>query len=80
MDETIQKFDHYLAPQHIKLSEEEKQEFLNENNISTNQLPQILSTDSAIKNLNVTAGNVIKIVRKSPTTKETVFYRVVING
>lgn len=80
MEETTQKIDHYLVPRHTKLSEEEKQEFLNAEDISSVQLPQILATDPSIKELSANVGDVIKIVRKSPTAKETTFYRVVING
>lgn len=82
MEETAQTqiINHFLVPLHEKMSEEEKQEFLIKNNISTKQLPQISSNDAAIKSLNANIGDVIKITRKSPTAKETIFYRVVING
>jgi DNA-directed RNA polymerase subunit H len=79
MEETL-KINHFLVPQHIKISEEEKKEFLDKNNINVNQLPQILSTDPAIQQLNAVVNDVIKISRKSPTAKKTEFYRVVVNG
>ena len=77
------KFDvtkHHLVPKHIKISEKEKQELLKRYNITTKELPKILIEDPAIKNLEVKIGDVVKILRKSPTAGEFVFYRCVING
>lgn len=78
MEENV--INHFLVPLHEKMSEEEKQKFLEEKNVSSKQLPQILSSDAAIKNLNASVGDVIKITRKSPTAKEITAYRVVIEG
>jgi DNA-directed RNA polymerase subunit H len=80
MEQNTQKINHFLVPEHTKLSEQEKTEFLNKCNIAVKQLPQIKSSDPAIKTLNVIVGDVIKIIRKSPTAGTTEFYRVVING
>lgn len=77
------KFDiikHALVPKHIKLKEEEKQELLKKYNISDTQLPMIKSSDPAIQNLDPKTGEIIKIIRKSPTNIETEFYRVVVHG
>jgi DNA-directed RNA polymerase subunit H len=40
-------------------------------------LPKILKTDAAIRELDAKPGDVIKVVRVSPTAGESVFYRVV---
>lgn len=74
----IQK--HNLIPKHIKLSEGEKQKVLEKFNISLSQLPSIHEDDPAIKDFNAKQGDVIKIVRPSPTASEAVFYRIIING
>ncbi len=77
------KFDiseHLLVPKHTKLKDDEKQVVLNHYNISIQQLPQIKQSDPALSKIPTNPGDVIKIVRKSPTTGETAFYRVVING
>jgi DNA-directed RNA polymerase subunit H (RpoH/RPB5) len=71
---------HSLVPEHNKLSEEEKQKLLKKHNISLRQLPKILKSDPAIQHLDIKVGDLIKIKRKSPTNKESIFYRVVING
>ena len=70
---------HFLIPKHSKLSEREKQKLLETYNISLKELPKIPKTDAAIVSLNVKPGDIIKIIRKSPTAKEAVFYRVVVN-
>jgi len=71
---------HILAPEHIKLTKEEKDKVLAKYNISIKQLPRILESDPAIKNLEAKQGEVIMIKRNSQTAKESIFYRVVING
>jgi len=71
---------HILASEHIKLTKEEKDKVLTKHNISIKQLPRILESDPAIKNLEAKPGEVIMIKRNSQTAKESIFYRVVING
>ena len=70
---------HTLIPKHVKLSEKEKQKILEQYNISLKELPRIPKTDAAIVPLNAKPGDVIKIIRESPTAKESFFYRVVVN-
>ena len=71
---------HSFVPKHIKLTEEEVQELLTQYNISLKQLPNIKKSDPVIKELNAKPGDVIKIMRRSQTAGEYLFYRVVING
>lgn len=69
---------HILVPRHSKLSKEETKALFERYNATSKELPKILKNDSAIAHLNVEAGDIIKIVRKSPTAGEnTVFYRSV---
>ncbi|MBW2984040.1 DNA-directed RNA polymerase subunit H [Candidatus Woesearchaeota archaeon] len=70
---------HSLIPKHMRLSEKEKEAVLKKYNITLNELPKILKNDPAIQKLGAKSGDVIKIVRKSPTAGEAVFYRGVIN-
>ena len=72
--------EHFLVPEHVKLNDEEKSKLLARYNITTKQLPMINIKDPAIKDLNSKTGDVIKIIRWSPTSKATEFYRVVIDG
>ncbi len=80
MAEAPQITQHFLVPQHIKLAEEQKQGLLKKFNISFKQLPMIKISDPAIKNLGVKVNDVILIKRKSPTAKETDYYRLVVDG
>ena len=79
MDEQlIQK--HFLVPKQVKLSEEEKKQFLEERKLSIKQLPMIKLVDPGIQHLSPEIGDVIKIIRSSETVGESEFFRVVISG
>lgn len=67
-----------MVPKHIKLSQEEKKKVLERYNISLQQMPTIKSTDPAILNIKTEKNDVVKIIRKSPTRGEYVFYRRVV--
>lgn len=78
-----EKFDiqaHKLVPKHTKLTDEEVQKLLEQFNISIRQLPKILKTDQAIKELDAKPGDVVKIERVSSVVGRTHFYRVVVNA
>ena len=69
---------HILQPKHIKLNEDEKNKILSEHNISIAQIPIIKHTDSAIQNLDVNKGDLIKILRKVPEKYDYTYFRVVV--
>ena len=76
------KFDitkHILMPKHSKLSEREKKELLDKYSITLKEIPRIFKDDEAIENLDAKEGDIIKIIRKSLTAGETIFYRRVVN-
>lgn len=64
-----------LVPEHVKLSETEKKKLFEKYNVSIRELPKISRKDPAIVNLNTKPGDVIKIIRKSQTAGEAIFYR-----
>lgn len=70
---------HVSVPEHIKLSDKEKEELLEKYHVSLKELPKIAKKDPAIEHLNAKEGDIIKIIRKSPTSGEAIFYRGVIN-
>ena len=68
---------HILTPKHIKVSDKEKAQLLEKYHVTSKELPKILKTDAALRELDAKQGDVIKIVRKSPTAGDAYFYRVV---
>jgi len=73
-------FDHELVPEHILLSEEEKERVLRELGVKPNLLPLIRVSDPAARAIGAKPGDLIKIVRRSPTAGRTVVYRYVVPG
>ncbi|MDI6826039.1 MAG: DNA-directed RNA polymerase subunit H [Candidatus Aenigmarchaeota archaeon] len=73
--------NHELVPKHILLTSKEKEEVIRRYGIrKLSQFPKILKSDPVIKKLNAKPGDLIKIIRKSDTAKESIYYRVVIEG
>lgn len=70
--------EHIFVPKHIKLSEEESKKFLDKHNLTPAQIPRIQKDDPAIKDFGAKHGDIIKIVRDSPTMIDTEFFRIVI--
>ena len=68
---------HTLTPKHAKLSEREIGLLFEKFHITSKELPKVLKTDAAIKELDAKPGDIIKIIRASPTAGQSVFYRVV---
>lgn len=79
MAKKAREFEHILVPKHEKLNKTDKDKLLEKYNVSIAQLPKISKKDPAISHLQVTANDVVKITRKSPTAGESVFYRVVVD-
>ena len=63
-----------------RVSEKEKEELFSKYGITIRELPKILLSDPAIKELSVQEGDVIKIMRKSQTSGDAFYYRGVISG
>lgn len=70
--------EHVLVPKHEIVPEESVNEVLERFGASKDQLPQILRTDPVLEDIGAKRGDVIKIVRGSPTAGESVFFRIVI--
>ena len=77
MPKTIKIQDHILVPKHVLLTKEEAQALFVKYNITPSQMPMIFAKDPAIKDLNAEVGDIIKILRNSPTENDAVFYRIV---
>jgi DNA-directed RNA polymerase subunit H len=70
---------HVLVPKHILLSEKEKNAVFEKYCIAFKDLPKILAHDPAIKQMKYKSGDVIKIIKKSPTAGIAEYYRGVIS-
>jgi DNA-directed RNA polymerase subunit H len=71
-------FEHALVPLHQILEDEEKQELLAKYRVRPYQLPQIVSSDPAVKAIGAKPGDILRVTRKSPTAGEHIAYRYVI--
>lgn len=71
-------FQHRLVPKHEILSEEEKSELLLKYKVQPYQLPQISSLDPTVKAIGAKPGDVLRIIRKSPTAGEHLAFRYVV--
>lgn len=78
MEKEINILKHKLVPKHMILKDEEKKELLEKLKILPEQLPKILTNDPVVKVIGAKEGDVIKIIRKSPTAGVAVYYRLVI--
>lgn len=68
---------HNLVPKHIILNDNESTEFKKKFNILNNeQIPEISFFSPISLVMGIRPDNIVKIIRKSPTSINTVFYRI----
>ncbi|MFA4917163.1 MAG: DNA-directed RNA polymerase subunit H [Syntrophales bacterium] len=70
---------HIFVPEHILLSEKEKNAVFEKYGISFKELPKIFINDPVIRDMKLKSGDVLKIVKKSPTAGTAEYYRGVIS-
>ncbi|ADB58036.1 DNA-directed RNA polymerase subunit H [Archaeoglobus profundus] len=70
--------DHILVPKHELLSEEEKEEVLKLLGIKPEQLPKIRVDDPIAKEIGAKVGDIVRIIRESPTAGVSITYRYVV--
>ncbi len=71
-------FEHALVPRHEILSEQEKAQLLEHYKVKPFQMPQIGSTDPAVKAIGAKPGDVLRVIRRSSTAGEHIAYRYVV--
>jgi DNA-directed RNA polymerase subunit H len=72
--------EHELVPEHVIASEKEVEEILKKYQCEKGQLPLIRTSDPAVKEIGAKSGDVIKIIRKSPTAGKAIAYRYVVEA
>ncbi|MDH4123727.1 MAG: DNA-directed RNA polymerase subunit H [Thermoplasmata archaeon] len=77
--------EHELVPEHHLLKEDEAKKVLAQLKLTRDQLPKIRLSDPCVMTLDkicgpVEEGQIVKIVRKSPTSGISVCYRLIIRG
>lgn len=73
-------FKHELVPKHILLTAEEAEEVCREYRAKPHQLPLLRASDPAAQAIGAKPGDIVKIVRKSPTAGMAIAYRYVVSG
>jgi DNA-directed RNA polymerase subunit H len=71
-------FEHKLVPKHEILTKEESEQILAQYKVPPYQLPQIKASDPAVKAIGAKPGDILRIIRKSPTAGEHIAYRYVV--
>ena len=71
-------FDHVLVPKHEVVPKEEAERIIKMYGGNKYLFPLISHEDPAVVELGAKPGDLIRIIRESPTGQKTVFYRVVI--
>jgi DNA-directed RNA polymerase subunit H len=70
--------DHILVPKHEILTEEEAEVLLKILGVSREQLPKIKADDPIAKEIGAKPGDIVRIIRESPTAGKSIAYRLVI--
>lgn len=72
--------NHVNVPLHVILADAEVKDLLKRYNIVREQLPKIRNNDPACKVIDAKPGQVVKVIRRSPTAGAAVAYRLVIEA
>jgi DNA-directed RNA polymerase subunit H len=85
MAEEFNVLEHELVPEHYLLKSEEAEKMLSGLKLTKDQLPKIRLSDPCVVVLDkisgaVSEGQIVKVVRRSPTNGVSVCYRLVVRG
>jgi len=71
-------FEHKLVPKHEILTQKEVEQLLAEYRVQPYQLPQIKASDPSVKAIDAKPGDILRVIRKSPTAGIHIAYRYVV--
>jgi DNA-directed RNA polymerase subunit H len=72
--------DHELVPKHEIVPVEEAIKILKELGVRPEQLPYLKASDPVAREIGAKPGDLVRIIRKSPTAGRVVVYRYVMAG
>lgn len=78
----MKKFElqnHHMVPKHNLLSPPEVEKVLKKYDVEPAQFPKVHVTDPVIKEIGGVVGDIVEIIRDSPTAKIAISYRLVID-
>ncbi|MCC6034183.1 MAG: DNA-directed RNA polymerase subunit H [Desulfurococcaceae archaeon] len=78
MREKVNILEHELVPKHEIIPPEEALKILKELRIEPWQLPWISIDDPVVKAIGAKPGDIVRIIRKSPTAGISIAYRYVV--
>jgi len=70
--------EHEMVPKHEVLSKKESEELLKKYGITSDNLPKINENDPVVQVVKAKKGDVLRIIRQSPTAGEAVYFRLVV--
>ncbi len=73
-------FEHVFVPKHEVVSAEEREKLLSEYRVQPYQLPRLKASDPAAKAIDAKPGDIVRIIRDSPTAGKYMSYRYVVEG
>ena len=73
-------FGHALVPRHEIVSMEEREKLLNKYRVQPYQLPRLKASDPGAKAIGAKPGDIVRILRESPTAGKYTSYRYVVEG
>jgi len=69
--------DHVLVPKHEVVPAKEAEELMKKYGATKERMPIILRSDPIMEEIGAKKGDLIRIVRKSVTAGESIYYRIV---
>ncbi|MCS7111211.1 MAG: DNA-directed RNA polymerase subunit H [Ignisphaera sp.] len=72
--------EHELVPKHVIVDINEGIKILKQYGIKPEQLPWLRASDPVARAIGAKPGDIVKIIRKSPTGGEVIAYRYVVPG